>query len=290
MTEIQTEVAHYGFINTEFVQWFISKEGHLVIYTLHGIFVYIGANKWERKSSFLGPGNIEFKFTYDGKCFLLKIKMNPLRESDANEMLFRSGRNGVFNFSSRPFSSIFKLGHEQINPDKVWPFSDPENKIARGIAKTAIYNACAGTSGMNLSATISCIRENSIAWIEVFGAINIYAIMSNAFSKTDEQEYRAIHRALPHEFCALGFFTIYPAFSDFTELLGQMEKLYGQPDARVLGSWALTKTAYGSGVHPREKSMESKLELVGEELCNHLATVSVVSAQMEALGQTNWEE
>src|ERR1039457_5599786 len=184
MSDIESEVAFYGFINTEFVQWYLSDGGHLLICTLQGHYVYLGREKWQHKPTFFGPGKIEFKLPYEGKVFVFEIKMNPLREREANETLFRSGRNGVFNLSSRPFSSIFKPGHEQINSDKAWPFSEPENRTARGIAKAAIYLACNARNGDNLAVTTAAIREKSLAWMEVFGALNTYAIMATGFTKT----------------------------------------------------------------------------------------------------------
>jgi hypothetical protein len=116
MTEIESEVSYFGFIAAEFVQWELTSKGHLMVTTLDETHIYIGKDKWQYKRSFFGPGSIEFKIAHCGSVFVFKLRMNPVRERDANQQMFYSGRNGVFNLPARPFSSRFGRG-KVIDPD-----------------------------------------------------------------------------------------------------------------------------------------------------------------------------
>ncbi len=288
MTEIESCIWYYGFINTEFVQWGLADGGHLVICTLPGNYVYIGREKWHHKRGILGPGKIEFKLPYGGQVYLLALKMNPIRERDANEALFRSGRNGVLNLSSRAFSSIFRPEHEQIDPDQVWPFSVPQNDLARGVAKTAIAMAIGARSRESLAITRAALRDGTFAWMEVFCAIGTYAIMSNGLTKTDESDRMSVHRALPNEFCALGFFTGYQVFFELGQLLIEMKNSSGLIDVQVLGEWALRKAGYGSTAYPRERAVDENRASIGGELRDYLAVSALAIADMEDSGEANW--
>ena len=47
--QIKTNVPYYGFILTEFVQWELTSNGHLVIYTLEDTHIYIAKDRWRIK-------------------------------------------------------------------------------------------------------------------------------------------------------------------------------------------------------------------------------------------------
>jgi hypothetical protein len=118
MTEIECGTRYYGFILSEFVAWELTKQGHLIISTLTDSNIYIPKDKWQYKRSLLGSGKIEFKLAYNDSIYAFRLKMNPIRERESNEELFFAGRNGPWNLSSRPFSSIFPRGRP-VDPNSI---------------------------------------------------------------------------------------------------------------------------------------------------------------------------
>jgi hypothetical protein len=117
----EAPVSYYGFILGEFVRWaYGRKSGVLLVYTLDEKEIVIAREKWRFTPAWIGigGGNIHFNIAYNGTAYTFRLKVNPVRERLANEAMFFSGRNGVFNLASRPFSSLFdKPG--RIDPDHI---------------------------------------------------------------------------------------------------------------------------------------------------------------------------
>lgn|GEM_PF-3321330 len=172
-------------------------------------------------------------------------------------------------------------------------FSNGAKKKARGIAKAALYLASnAGASKAELTVTKINIRDGSSAWIDVFGALYTYAIMTNSFTRASESEYKSILKALPDEFHALGHYSVFAEFKKLSKLLINMKRSSGSVNLELLGLWALEKIGYGGEVtlHPRKEGDGFLIAKVGEELCNYLACAALVSADLEDAGEANWAE
>jgi hypothetical protein len=280
--EFESCAPYYGFIDAEFLQWWLSDAGHLIITTLGGHYIYIAADKWSHKRSLLRADKILLKLPYNGSVFAFEISVNPVRERTANEALFRAGKNGPLNLSMRKFSEIFKPEHEQIDPYKCWPFAPAENEAARGIAKTAISLAASARGNPVLTTTAECLRGGTFAWMDVFTALNTYAIFTNSLEGEDST---AITRALMREFPALGFCTVWGSFFEFSSLLIEMKKRSGTFDLYALGSWALSKAAYGSYAYPKDAATEAQKEVLGTELRDYLGLTAMA---ITADGNVDW--